>query len=351
MAITPHFTQRIFAFVLAVCLLSITGYSFLGHGASAQLGQRSLQLSTGTAGINDTYNLSFTYATPGIVGSISVQFCSNTPSYEDACIAPAGFDVSPATLTAQTGVTGFTINNATSANKLILSRSPSPASAIAATYKLESVKNPGTPGSYFARLQTFASSDASGPASDYGGIAFAITNLITVTATVPPYLIFCTAVIIGNFNCANTAGDYVDFGELSSTHVSKGTSQMLAATNAANGYSVSVQGSTLASGTNSIVSLASEDVSRPGTTQFGFNLRSNVAPQFGNNPDGPGVSFPAVPYNKPDFYRFSTGDTLVTTAGPDDVRVFTSGYIVNVPRNQAPGIYVSTLTYICLANF
>jgi hypothetical protein len=36
---------------------------------------------------------------------------------------------------------------------------------------------------------------------------------------------------------------------------------------------------------------------------------------------------------------------------PDDVRKYTATYIANVPNNQAAGIYVSTITYVCLANF
>jgi hypothetical protein len=200
-------------------------------------------------------------------------------------------------------------------------------------------------------LQTFASDDATGPASDYGGLAFATTNLLAVSVEVPPYLIFCTAITIGNLNCANSSGDAINFGELSSSRASTGSSQMLVATNAEDGYSITAHGTTLSSGSNIINALSAPDVSRPGTGQFGLNLRANTAPPGGSEPTGPGVSQPLPNYNQPNIFRFVTGDTVAARPEPENVRVFTVSYLVNVPANQAAGVYVSTITYVCLADF
>jgi hypothetical protein len=123
------------------------------------------------------------------------------------------------------------------------------------------------------------------------------------------------------------------------------------ATNAGDGYSVTVTGTTLTSGNNTIVSLTTNDVSRPGTAQFGFNLRANAAPSVGSNPSGPGVGAPSSNYNQPDSYRFADGDIIIANSVPDDVRLYTASYIANVPPTQAAGVYVSTLTYVCLAEF
>ena len=126
---------------------------------------------------------------------------------------------------------------------------------------------------------------------------------------------------------------------------------ILAATNAQSGYVISVKGTTMTSGTNIINALAANDVSRPGTAQFGLNLRANTTPSGGSNPSGPGFAVPDPNYNVPNTYRFKDGDTLVSTTLPDDRRLFTASYIVNVPKGQAPGIYVSTMTYICVGTF
>jgi hypothetical protein len=200
-------------------------------------------------------------------------------------------------------------------------------------------------------VQTYASSDGSGNASDYGGIAFSIVNAITITAEVPPYLIFCTAITISTYDCASADGNYIDFGALSSSHASSGSSQFMVATNAGDGYAISVNGTTLTSGNNVITPLSNGDVSRPGTSQFGFNLVANSTPADGQAVNGPGTTQPVNDYAQANTYRFVPGDTLVSSDSTNEVRRFTSSYIVNVPVTQPAGVYVSTITYICLANF
>lgn len=332
-------------------LMAVVLHYLLAPAYGAQLGNRSLSISSNEVSAATVYALNFTLANSGTIGSVKILFCSNDALEVDVCVAPAGLDVSRAALTSQAGMTGFSVSSGSGNNTIILSRPPAAATPGRATYSFDPVTNPSSPGSYYVRLQTFATSDASGPSSDFGGIAFNITNQLAISATVPPYLLFCTGITISGQNCANAVGDYIDFGEFSSTKTSGATSQMLVASNAGQGYAVSIDGTTLASGNNVINALASGDVSRPGTGQFGFNLRANTTPIGGNNVTGPGTSNASANYNQPNIYRFAPGDTLVSTTGPDDIRVYTSSYIVNVPKTQAPGIYVSTVTYVCLANF
>ncbi len=316
-----------------------------------QLGARSMQLASSQAGATTDYRMSFTLPTTGTLGSIAVEFCSNDPFPNTSCTAPAGMDASAVVLTGQTGATGFSIDPGSTANNIILTRPPAAETTIPVTYDLSNIVNPSSPGSYYARIQTYVTSDASGPASDYGGLAFATTNAITISATVPPYLIFCTGVSIPGNNCVNASGNFVDFGELSPVNARVGHSQFLVATNAVDGFGVTVSGSTLASGNNAIAAMSVNDVSRPGLPQFGFNLRANSTPANGNDPAGPGTGQPLPNYNQPNSYRFVSGDSLVINPAPDDVRVYTSSYIANIPNVQPAGIYVSTLTYVCLALF
>ena len=288
--------------------------------------------------------------TPGTVGSISIRFCSNDPNPLRPCTVPTGMDVTGGSLASQSGETGFTYTT-TASNRILLTRAPSAATPGPANYDFQNIINPSSPGTYYIRILTYPTSDASGSYTDEGGIAFAITNQLSITATVPPYLTFCTGITISGLNCANADGDYIDFGELSSAKTSSGSSQMIAATNAQDGYNISVSGTTMTSGTNVITPLSSNDVSRPGTAQFGLNLKSNSVPAAGADPTGPGVAVPQSNYFQSNLYRFVNGETLVSHPKPDDVREYTASYIVNVPKGQAPGIYVTTLTYICLATF
>ncbi len=335
---------------LLILLVVVSQYLF-APAYGAKLGPRSLSLGDSGNSVSTNYTLNITIPSNTMIGSVKLRFCSNDPIPDNPCTIPGGLDVSQASITDQSGMIGFTKSPATDANTFVMTRPPAIATAGKAYYSFSPIINPSSPGSYFIRIQTYASSDGTGPASDFGGVAFAITNNVSITATVPPYLLFCTAITISGQNCANASGDYIDFGNLSPTRTNSATSQLLAATNAALGYAVTVDGTTMSSGNNVITALASGDVSRPGTSQFGFNLRANVTPSGGNNVSGPGNSVAAANYNQPNNYRFAPGDTIISTTAPDDVRVFTSNYIVNVSAVQPAGIYVSTVSYICLANF
>lgn len=317
----------------------------------AQLGVRTLQISSSIANATTTYKLGFDISTPGNLGSISVQFCSNSPIFPDPCTVPSGFSLTNASLTNQSGQVGFTKSPSSTGNTLRLSRPATPAVVGPVTYTLSNVQNPAAIGTYYVRIQTYASTDETGPASDYGAIAYAINYDLTISAEVPPYLIFCTALKIPSLDCNSATGDYINFGELSSVKPSFGTSQILSSTNAKAGYNVTLDGTTLTSGNNAITSLITPDVSRPGTAQFGLNLRANASPSGGDEPNGPGTGAPTPAYGVSNFYQFVPGDIVIAAPKPDEMRRYTASYVVNVPKSQAPGVYVSTVTYICLGNF
>lgn len=319
--------------------------------SGAQLGSRKLYLSTNVAGATADYYLSFHTATAGNIGSINILFCANSPFPSDPCVPPVGFNALNTALTNQTGITGFSIDGISNANRILLTRNMVMAPVTAASYDFSNIVNPANAGSYFVRLQTYATEDASGLASDYGGIAFAITEDVSITATVPPYLTFCAANVIVGTDCSQATGQYVQLGELSPFAPTTGTSQFLVTTNAGVGYSVTISGPQMASGINGLTSLLFPDISRPGTSQFGLNVVKNNSPASGFDPQGPGSGAPNAGYNTPDVFKFNSGDALVSHSGTELPRTYTVTYMVNVPSNQAPGIYVTTLTYVCLAQF
>lgn len=336
-----------------VSLLAIAAlvYSLFLPASGANVEHRALQVGAGSPGQVTTYNLSLDVVTPGLLGSIRVEFCSNSPLLNRPCTPPDGFDVSQATLVSQTGAGGFSISPDTTGNILILTRTPGVVSPGKVEFRLSNVTNPSDIGSYYARIYTYPTANATGPATDGGGLAFAMNNEVTLNAEVPPYLMFCTGLTITGLNCDTATGDYIDFGELSARRASRGSSQMLVATNAANGYSITASGTTLTSGNNIINQLAGGDVSRPGAGQFGLNLRANSTPAGGSDPVGPGLGVANTGYNQPNIFRFVNGESVASSPGPDDKRQYTVSYLVNVPAAQPAGIYVTTITYVCLANF
>jgi hypothetical protein len=147
------------------------------------------------------------------------------------------------------------------------------------------------------------------------------------------------------------SGSTLDFGDFSPTATRAGTSVMQAQTNAANGYVITVNGTTLASGVNTIPSLTSQTASTLGASQFGLNIRANTVPGVGANPSGGGSGTFNGNYGTPNQYRFNSGDVVAQAAAPTDANTFTSSYIVNIGGSQAAGVYTATMTYICTASF
>lgn len=337
---------------MVVSLLSGAGLLFASSASAAELQNRSLEISDSTAGANNvTYTASFTLATAGALGSISFEFCSNSPLLTDACTAPNGLSVTAATITSQSGATGFSISNDTTANDLILTRPSTVSPAVAVSYTFTGITNPSAADSYYGRFQTYASTDASGPMNDGGGVAFALNNIINVNAYVPPYLLFCSGNTISAFDCSTANGSYLDLGAFSDTSATSGTNQFVVTTNGDNGYSVSVSGTALESGVNTIAALTSPTSSQIGVNQFGINLRANTNPNSGSNPIGPGIGAPAADYNTPNEFKYVSGDTIASAPRADDYRKFTVTYLVNIKTGDPVGIYTSTFTYIALANF
>ncbi|MGH7142314.1 MAG: hypothetical protein ACREF5_02485 [Candidatus Saccharimonadales bacterium] len=338
--------------VLAVLILAIFVYSILPKAYGAQLPSRSLTLSDNLPSQSATYLLGFNVPATETLGSIELKVCSNDPIFSDVCTVPSGFDISSSILSGQTGETGFSIYSpGTNSNTVVLTRMPFTAVEGAVSYTFQGVINPSAAGTYYGRLQTFTTSHASGSPTDYGGIAFSINSQLQVSTTVPPYLLFCAGVTITGFDCSTATSAYVNFGNFTNSAASSAQIQILTATNADNGFTMSAYGTTMTSGNDVINAMDNQDVSRPGISQFGLNLVANQTPLVGQNPLGPGVAAPTGDYDLANWFKFTSGDELVSANQPSDYKEFTVSFIVNIPNGQPIGIYVTSLTYICLANF
>jgi hypothetical protein len=334
-----------------VILAGLIVWSLAGNSHAAGLLDRSLALLNSNASTATSYSISFTIPSNSPVGSIRFLFCSNSPLEIDPCDAPSGFDASTATIGAQSGFGVMTIRSQ-DANSIVVGNDPTavvPPKPVSFTF--DGITNPDDIGSYYLRLFTFSSDDGTGSRVDYGGLAFAINNNVQITSEVPPFLAFCTGVTIGGFTCDTADGNYINLGILRPTQSSSATSEMLAATNAGDGYYVQVTGTTLTSGNNTIQAITSPDISRPGTSQFGINLRQNSDPAKGSEPSGPGTGAAVGDYTLADRFTFNSGDTVAQSLGADDFRKYSVTYLVNISSSQPGGIYASTLTYVATGNF
>jgi hypothetical protein len=312
------------------------------------------RLSTSIISATGIHLIGFTYTNQtDPVGSVEFEFCTNDPLPGTPCTIPSGLDLTGATLTDQSGETGFTIDASSTSNRILLTRPASVPVVGASYYEFTDVVNPDTPGTYYIRLRTFTATDGTGPALEYGGIAIAINRLFNVAAEVPPYLRLCAGVVITAYDCTSASSFLIDLGEFRNTQTSRASSQFVVATNAPYGFTVSLAGTTLTSGNNVIPALATPTGSSAGTSQFGVNLRSNTNPAIGEDPAAFGVATGTVTpdYDSPNLFKFVNGDSLVTSVTTTDNQKFTVSYIANVNSGQPAGYYATTVSFIALANF
>jgi hypothetical protein len=342
--------------------------------SAATLTARSLTLQAGATDGGSKPNgvvkhlFSFTTATTANIGSIGFLYCTTAGG---ACVTPSGLVTTSATLGNQTGATGFTIVNTTNGEPYITRSAASINSGTAVTYRLDSVTNPTAPNSsFYVRITTYTSTDITTGATDNGTVAASTATQIVLTGTMPESLIFCSGGTISNNgggipDCSTATSGAISFNQLfSPADTATATSQMAASTNAGSGYSITVNGTTLTSGSNTVTAMGSAVAGVRGTSQFGMNLVTNTTttsnPAVGANvaPSANGTNYKGqalTGYNTGDTFKFVTGDSVANSAtsgaGPSDIQTYTVSYIVNVNGAQAIGTYTTTLTYICTATF
>lgn len=315
------------------------------------LENRFVDIGSATPSATTTHDFGFDFLSNTDVGSVVFEYCSNSPLFEAACVAPSGLDVSGVSLDSQTGETGFSIDGSTTTNAIVLTRIPVPANPGPSTYGFSNLVNPDTPNSTtFVRISTFATADASGGYTDRGAVAFSTAAGLVVGAYVPPYLTFCVGITVGA-NCSQSTGTFIDLGQLSTTAVRAASSQMAVATNDPGGYVVGAHGTTMTSGNKIIPALSSPTASQPGVSQFGMNLRANSNPSVGANPSGLGTGFVTASYNTPNKFYYVPDTNVAASTLPTEFTRFTVSYIVNISKEQPKGFYSTTSTFVAVAAF
>lgn len=322
-----------------------------GKVLAEELPNRSLQVINPLPSESSAYNFNFDLASSGTLGSIKFEFCANSPLIDDPCIAPAGFSAAEAILASQSGIMDFNLVSGTPNNEIIIGRTPTSVPAQSLDYVFDNVINTSATGTSYVRIYTYASNNGTGTLIDSGGIAYPITSALDIATEVPQFLEFCTGLSISGYNCSATSGDQINFGDFSDQTATAASSEFMAATNASYGYNIFLNGGSLTSGNNVISPITSPSASKPGTNQYGINLVGNTEPSIGADPQGPGITSPNPSYDQVNKFYYKSGDILAHSVSSDDYRKFTVSYLVNISPEQAPGDYVSTMYFICLANF
>jgi len=343
--------------------------------SAAQITARSLTLvANGTTGGSLPggvvhHALAFTLPTSGNIGSIQFQYC--TLAAGSGCTMPVGVVTTSATLNSQGGATGFTMVNTTNGAPHITRTAASITGPLAVTYQLNTVTNPSAVNgeTFYVRISTFASTNATGSPIDTGTVAAATNRGIDLSGTMPESLVFCAGATVGLTSsvpdCSTVTTGAVAFNQLfSPTDTATATSQMAASTNAGSGYAITVNGPTLTSGSNTVSGMGTAAVITRGVSQFGLNLKANtvatstvaVGTEIAVASNGTNFRGQAITgYNTIDTFKFTSGDIVANSAnggaGGSDAQIYTASYVVNVPGSQPAGTYTTTLTYICTPTF
>lgn len=376
---------KLFRVLVSIVLLA-TIVSPIFHAqnvkAENQITQRSLTLKAGgLAGAGDAgakvsgnvrHEFNFTLPSVGdaSVGSIKFEYCTTA---SEACTIPTGLSLAGATQENETGATNFVTLTKPSAGVMYIARAAAvsvPANT-PVSYRFDGIINPSvtdpTKMTFFVRISTYASLDTTGLPIDAGTVAASTSTQIVLSGTMPESLVFCAAKTITAIapdsipDCSTATESAVVFNQLfSPTDTATATSQMAASTNATGGYSITVNGPTLKSGSNEVTPMASRLPGARGTGQFGLNLKLNTASTSAvpvgaelslasNGTDRTGSA--TANYNVPDEFKFTTGESIAVSSGATNAQIYTVSYIVNVPGSQTAGLYTTTLTYICTPTF
>ncbi len=328
--------------------------------AYALLSDRSIQLSSSASGATADYLVNFTTSgADAVIGSVVVQFCSNSPILGDTCNNVTGLNATVATISGQSGtINGLTKHGNSNANNVILTRTANSVASGAQEFTLQSITNPTNSNvTFYARIMTFASTDGSGDqvtgSVHAGGIALSTANLLQVTAKVQETLIFCvytgancgaggTGVILGDGNgvLALTTTEYLD------------TAGFDVASNAVSGVTVRLKGGLPTSGSGqtlpSIGATCTLRLLTTGSSYFGFRVSTAGASQTA-----------AVPYNcAADNYSFDLaqtnttyGQTVATTSGANDVSSSELTFAAKASSTTQAGIYNTNLTMVATARY
>ena len=90
------------AIILLVYVPPVYGYT--------ELGNRSITIGNDSPGVTTSYNVDFTITSGETLGSIDIEFCSNSPLVDESCTPVTGFNASLAQLNNQTGPGDFSIS-------------------------------------------------------------------------------------------------------------------------------------------------------------------------------------------------------------------------------------------------
>lgn len=166
---------------------------------------------------------------------------------------------------------------------------------------------------------------------------------VSVSATVDESLTFTISDNSIGFGTLTSADDFFASGDTNGSATEVEAHTLVVGTNAASGYSMTVNGATLTSGLNSIAAIGSSNTaSSAGTEQFGLRMSASGGSGAVTAPyAASGFAFDTAAF--PDQVASATGASANTT--------YSVRYLANITSSTEAGAYTAALTYVATANF
>jgi hypothetical protein len=212
-----------------------------------------------------------------------------------------------------------------------------PNDKIIITYSAASSTNPTSAGSYTASI--------SGGFGDIGDLTNVIlnNNQVNISGTVPQSITFTISTTTISFGTLSSVAARFASSTGSGDSAEVEAHNIIAGTNAANGYTITASGTTLTYGNATINPIGSANTaSAVGTEQFGLRATATG-----------GSGAVSAPYAAAGFAYATTSfpSTLATAAGATVNTTYSIRYLANITSNTEAGVYTANLSYIATSNF
>lgn len=331
------FVTRGTQFVYAAPLLSLSNTMSSSKITTASSHSIRFTTPTGAGDNTDTIiitfpsDFNFTSKTIGTItfthgastGLESTETLASSPSVSAWGAVFSGTQNRVLTLTAPTDGVGSTV---VAANDRII-----------ITYNNTNSVNATSPGSYVIGV--------SGTFGDTGSITVGILSddQVSVSATVAQSLTFSISDNSIGFGTLSSSAAQFATGDTLGSASEVEAHNLVVGTNASNGYTMSLNGSTLTSGANTINTMGASNVaSSVGTEQFGLRMTATG-----------GTGAVTAPYAASGFAFDSVAfpDQIASAAGSSANTTYSARYLANITSNTEAGSYSATLTYTATANY
>lgn len=348
--------------------------------AYSQVTHRSIMMSSTQPSATDVaYTVNFTTVTANqTVGSVVVEFCSNSPILGDTCSHPTSptpfLDTNYATLSVNNisgNIPGLAVDTVHStSNRVVLVPTGAPLANVAngaVSFTLgngttNGITNPASIATFYARVMTFTNTtgsdggDEDNNSTDAGGVAISTANQLHVTAKVQEALLFC---VYTGATCADggidvTLGD--QNGVLASTTTTyDANANFDVSSNAVSGVSVHMQGSTLKSGASFTIDPAGAscipDPTSSSTEMFGIRMLTLGAGVTSTAPYNCAANNHAFDASTTSGISSQFGQEIAKTSGATDITSSTVEFAAKSANTSEAGVYTTNLTLIATATY